>query len=74
MDRQRLVDDDAPLQTAKSKEPEDDEDIDHSLAHISATHVGLPAKMKGKVEQVDWTPELDQMTRDKANAEANWGA
>ncbi|KAG6811727.1 hypothetical protein H0H92_006129 [Tricholoma furcatifolium] len=51
---------------------EDDEDVDTSLAHIgSKSRIAAPIR-KGKVESIEWDQELDEMSREKASAEAAW--
>lgn len=52
----------------------DDDDVDHSLAHISSTGVKPVVSRKGKVEQIEWDDELDELEREKLSAEAIWGA
>lgn len=53
---------------------DDDDDVDHTLDHISSRGIGDPNKGKSKVEEIDWDDELDEMTREKAVADANRGA
>ena len=50
----------------------DQDDVDHTLAHISSD-TPSSGPQKGKVMQIEWDNELDQMIRDKASAEAAWG-
>lgn len=71
LEKQRQVSEiDAPI--LLSKEEEDDDEIDHSLAHLS---IGGPAtsSKKGKVRQVEWDPALERMKQEKEDAEANRG-
>ncbi|KAK0451213.1 uncharacterized protein EV420DRAFT_727361 [Desarmillaria tabescens] len=64
--RQRLSDN--PESTLSG----DDDDVDHSLAHISSRGIGSEAPTrKGKVEQIAWDDELDELSREKAVADAN---
>ena len=75
LERQRLADDTelTPI-PGTSKDDKDDEDVDATLAHISSYPSRLnPSSKKGKVEQIVWDEELDQMNRDKKAAEATWG-
>ena len=75
LERQRLADDTelTPI-PGTSKDDKDDEDVDTTLAHISSYPSRLnPSSKKGKVEQIVWDEELDQMNRDKKAAEATWG-
>ncbi|KAK0184856.1 hypothetical protein F5146DRAFT_1105974 [Armillaria mellea] len=68
--RQRLSDD--PVSSLQATLPDDDDDVDHSLAHISSCGVGAEAlSRKGKVEQIAWDDELDELSREKAVADAN---
>ncbi|KAI0033046.1 hypothetical protein K488DRAFT_48568 [Vararia minispora EC-137] len=68
LERQRLAD--APEPTF-SPEQDDDEDVDHSLVHItSRTRPEAPSR-KGKVQQIEWDETLEQMSREKAVAEAH---
>ncbi|KAK0472481.1 hypothetical protein IW261DRAFT_1553336 [Armillaria novae-zelandiae] len=68
--RQRLSDD--PASSLQATLPDDDDDVDHSLAHISSRGVGVEApSRKGKVEQIAWDDELDELSKEKAIADAN---
>ncbi|KAF8063954.1 hypothetical protein FPV67DRAFT_194690 [Lyophyllum atratum] len=50
----------------------DEGDVDITLAHIgSRTHIAGPTR-KGKLEEIEWDHELDEMSREKAAAEATW--
>lgn len=70
---QRLSDD--PVSSLQATLPDDDDDVDHSLAHISSRGVGAEAlSRKGKVEQIAWDDELDELSREKAVADANRGS
>lgn len=71
LERQRLAED-APLPTP-TRISEDEDDVDHALSHISSIHTGTHASMKGRTQELEWTPDLDEMSKDKAAAEANWG-
>lgn len=71
LERQRLAED-APLPTP-TRILEDEDDVDHTLSHISSAYTGTYASMKGKTEELEWTPDLDEMSKEKAAAEANWG-
>lgn len=54
--------------------PDEDEDVDHSLAHVTPTTQTTAPSKKGKVQQVEWDASLEEMRREKAAAEAKWGA
>ncbi|KAH6883757.1 hypothetical protein BKA70DRAFT_1377959 [Coprinopsis sp. MPI-PUGE-AT-0042] len=73
MERQLISDEPSPALALDSKSYDDDE-VDNSLAHISSKSIKSPVDRKGKVQQVDWDRELDEMTKEKAAAEAQWGA
>ncbi|KAF8884498.1 hypothetical protein BD779DRAFT_1612127 [Infundibulicybe gibba] len=49
----------------------DEDDVDHSLAHMLPRSGAVPSK-KGKVEQIEWDDKLDELSREKAAAEAVW--
>ncbi|EED83644.1 predicted protein [Postia placenta Mad-698-R] len=67
LERQRLS-----AQPSALLSPDEDEDVDHSLAHVvPATQTTVPSK-KGKVQQVEWDASLEEMRREKAAAEAKW--
>ncbi|KAH6886101.1 hypothetical protein BKA70DRAFT_1335721 [Coprinopsis sp. MPI-PUGE-AT-0042] len=63
MERQRISDDPSPALAL---------DMHSSLAHISPKSIRSPVDRKGKVQQVEWDRELDEMTKEKAAAEAQW--
>lgn len=72
LERQRL--DDAAGPTLKPPENQvDEDDVDHTLAHISGKGVSEPPSHKGKVQQIEWDPELEAMSQEKAAAEASRG-
>ncbi|RDB18162.1 hypothetical protein Hypma_000562 [Hypsizygus marmoreus] len=51
---------------------DDDADVDATLAHISSQSKASASSKKGRVEQIEWDEELDELSRDKASAEATW--
>ncbi|CAA7264000.1 unnamed protein product [Cyclocybe aegerita] len=75
LEKQRISEDVGPtLKVAEAKDY-DEADVDTSLAHISSnpTRYKLEAlSKKGKVEQIEWDGELDQMSKEKKAAEATW--
>jgi hypothetical protein len=73
MERQRIADE-ASLALALDGKSYDNDEVDTSLAHISSKSIRSPVDRKGKVQQVEWDRELDEMTKEKAAAEAQWGA
>ena len=71
LERQRLSE--APSLLAPRK-PEDEEEIDHTLAHISSRpNASAQTSRKGRVQSIEWNDELDQMNREMAAAEATRG-
>ena len=71
--RQRLDDTAGPSILEPTNEPDEDE-VDHSLAHLNP--VGLQSahkSMKGRVQMIEWDEELENMNREKAIADANRG-
>jgi hypothetical protein len=68
--KQRLSDE--PSQLVPTTTQSDDDEVDESLAHISSK--GINYKKKAAIRNVDWDEELDEMSRNKAIAEANWGS
>ena len=53
---------------------DDDEDVDKSLAHIGNGARALAQSKKGRVQQIEWDAELEEMSREKAAADATRGA
>ncbi|KAG2029758.1 hypothetical protein BDR03DRAFT_906457 [Suillus americanus] len=49
----------------------DDDDVDHELAHISSHRVLPPTSQKGRVQVIEWDAELEEMSREKAAADAS---
>ncbi|OBZ74737.1 hypothetical protein A0H81_05279 [Grifola frondosa] len=68
LERQRL----SPGPSSAPPPPDEDEDIDTSLAHISARPQSSVQSKKGRVQQIEWDPGLEEMSREKAAAEATW--
>lgn len=72
LQRQKLSDDtQGPSSALFSKEDMDDvddDDIDHSIAPLVASNA--TAQKKGKVTQIEWTPELDAIHREMVAADA----
>lgn len=72
LERQRLSEESPGPSSAPP--PPDEGEVDESLAHISARPRGPSHSKKGKIQTIDWDEDLDEMTREKAAAEATWGA
>ncbi|KAG1901238.1 uncharacterized protein F5891DRAFT_1223940 [Suillus fuscotomentosus] len=51
--------------------PVDDDDIDHELAHISSHRIPPLTSQKGRVQAIEWDAELEEMSREKAAADAS---
>ncbi|KAJ6477902.1 hypothetical protein C8R47DRAFT_644518 [Mycena vitilis] len=71
LQRQRISDVAGPS-VLPTMESTDDDDVDHSLAHISSGGIKPVTSRKGKVEEIEWDDELDELEREKASAEAIW--
>jgi hypothetical protein len=57
-------------------EPDEDDDVDHSLAHISTRPQDKQIESstrKSKKGVIEWDESLDEMKREKESAEAVWG-
>ncbi|KAJ7107826.1 hypothetical protein C8R44DRAFT_834214 [Mycena epipterygia] len=72
LEKQRIEDALRSSVVARDPASEDDDDVDHSLAHISSGGVRPVVSRKGKVEEIEWDEELDALERDKTSAEAIW--
>ncbi|KAJ7829878.1 hypothetical protein B0H14DRAFT_2366242 [Mycena olivaceomarginata] len=73
LERQRISDAPGPSVLQPTTDSiADDDDVDYSLAHISSTGVKPVVSRKGKVEQIEWDDELDELEREKLSAEAIW--
>lgn len=51
----------------------DDDDVDHELAHISSHRNPPSTSQKGRIQTIEWGPELEEMSREKAAADASRG-
>ncbi|KAJ7444986.1 hypothetical protein B0H11DRAFT_2088081 [Mycena galericulata] len=71
LERQRISDAAGPSIPPDS-DPAEDDDVDHSLSHISSGGAKVVSSRKGKVEEIEWDEELDALEREKASAEAIW--
>ena len=71
--RQRLDDAPGPSIPILTTEPDQDE-VDHSLAHLKpiGTH-SAQKSTKGRVQVKEWDEELENMSREIAVADANRG-
>jgi hypothetical protein len=52
----------------------DDDDIDHSLAHITSNPLADRQSRKGKIQHIDWDASLEEMQHDNDIARAQSGA
>ena len=53
----------------------DDDDVDHSLAHITSNSLAEGRQLrKGKIQHIDWDDSLEEMQRDNNIARAQSGA
>ncbi|KAG2353122.1 hypothetical protein BDR07DRAFT_1615157 [Suillus spraguei] len=69
--RQRLSDVSEMTVVAVPRVDDDDDDIDHELAHISSHRIPPPISQKGRVQAIEWDAELEEMSREKVAADAN---
>lgn len=73
MEKQRISEASGLLALPLENQNDDDDDVDHTLAHISSHRTTAAPSKKGKVSQIKWDDELDELSREKASAEATWG-
>lgn len=71
LDRQRISD--LPARSTPLAETDDAEDVDPTLAHISSRPQAVSNSKKGQVKQINWDEQLDDLSREKAAAEAARG-
>lgn len=75
LERQRLSDEQGL--SFLSERAANEDDVDHSLAHITSGPAQKrlqTSQKKGKMEELVWNEELESMAREKAAAEAKWGS
>ncbi|KAI9509920.1 hypothetical protein F5148DRAFT_1183915 [Russula earlei] len=48
----------------------DDDDVDHSLAHITSNPLAERQPRKGRIQQIEWDDSLEEMLHDKDAAQA----
>jgi hypothetical protein len=70
LERQRL--EDAPTLSLVPSMVEDD-DVDHSLTHITSNPLHERQSRKGNVQEIEWDASLEAMQRDKNIAQAQSG-
>jgi len=71
--RQRLDDTADPSIPTLTTEPDEGE-VDHTLTHLKpAGPQSVHKSMKGRVQKMEWDEELENMSREKAAADANRG-
>jgi hypothetical protein len=69
--RQRLKDLHEPFLVPA---PVEEDDVDHSVAHITSNTVNGRQPRKGKVRQIEWDTSLEEMQHNKNAAQAHSGA
>jgi hypothetical protein len=69
--RQRLEDLPEPLLVPARV---DEDDVDHSLAHLTSNSLTDRQSRKGKARQIEWDASLEEMQHDKSVAQAQSGA
>ncbi|KZT69397.1 hypothetical protein DAEQUDRAFT_745231 [Daedalea quercina L-15889] len=68
LERQRLS-----AQESSAPPPEEDPEIDATVASMLPGRQGAePPSKKGKVQQIEWDESLEELSREKAAAEAKW--
>ena len=72
LEKQKISDDKPALGLGKT--PIDDDEVDASLAHISSNPNKPSVDRKGKVQEIKWDRELEEMSRAKATTEAQRGS
>ncbi|KAF9007122.1 hypothetical protein BDQ17DRAFT_1389208 [Cyathus striatus] len=70
LEKQRLSD--APIPSLAPEDVADEDDIDHSMVHISSKpqHTTTAPSRKGKIEHIQWDKQLEEMSQENAAAEA----
>jgi len=71
LEKQRLSDLEPALSGAPDAREDDEDEIDHSLAHITSQRQPTLQSKKGRVQTIEWDDSFEQMSREKAAAEAN---
>ena len=70
--RQKLDDSDS-LKVPGVPQEDDEEEVDESISHLLRGEATSSRPRKGKVVQIDWDQQLDDISREKAAADANRG-
>lgn len=69
--RQKLSPDEGII----AEPPGEEEEIDHTLDHLlTSNSQPIRQPKKGQVQSIAWDNDLEEMSRERAIAEANWGA
>ncbi|CDO75048.1 hypothetical protein BN946_scf184757.g3 [Trametes cinnabarina] len=68
LERQKLSDSAGP--SALLSPEDDDNDVDTTFAHITSSLKPHSQTKKGKVQQIEWDAELEELSREKAAADA----
>ncbi|KAI0632791.1 hypothetical protein C8Q77DRAFT_1262663 [Trametes polyzona] len=66
LERQRL----SPQPSSAPPPPDEDDDVDTSLAHITSQLKPPSQSKKGRIQQIEWNAELEELSREKAAADA----
>uniref|UniRef100_A0A0W0FP34 Uncharacterized protein n=1 Tax=Moniliophthora roreri TaxID=221103 RepID=A0A0W0FP34_MONRR len=71
LEKQRLNEDIGPS-APREKDDEGDDDVDHSLDYLNTFQPksDVAASRKGKVQEIQWDNELDELMREKNSADA----
>ncbi|KAL0573702.1 hypothetical protein V5O48_008245 [Marasmius crinis-equi] len=71
--KQHLHDENAPGPSASRVDEDDDDDIDHGIDNAALGYQSksdIAASRKGKVQEIQWDNQLDEMMREKESADA----
>ncbi|KAJ7610484.1 hypothetical protein FB45DRAFT_993476 [Roridomyces roridus] len=71
LEKQRISDTVGPGVTPEN-DVDDEDDVDHNLDHISSGGLKPVRSRKGKVEEIEWDDEFNDLEREKVSAEAIW--
>ncbi|OJT14421.1 hypothetical protein TRAPUB_8999 [Trametes pubescens] len=67
LERQKLS---SQPSSAAPPPPDDDDDVDTTLAHITSNPQAVSQSKKGRVQQIEWDAGLEELSREKAAADA----
>lgn len=74
LEKQKISEDRPVLGLETKTKTIDEDEVDMSLAHISSNPNKPSVDRKGKVQEIKWDRELEELSRAKVAAEAQRGA